>query len=387
MTSNVGNHGGGAAGFDRGPIGVMFPTPPPKANELDIPRRMQTRIHGARIWDAVLEGKAGGYPCDPKLIYIFATNPLNQFLNTNKGVQALKKIETVIVHEQFMTPTAKFADILLPVNTIWERNDVARPWYHGPYYIYMNKVIESMYESKSDQDICLELAPRLGITKFTAQPEEDRIKAIVENSVDMSQDIPDFDRFKQEGVFKFDVPEPLLCLEKNISDPENHPFPTPSGKIEIFSQRIADLDNPDLPPIPKYLETWEGVNDPLAEKYPLQLITIHFKTRAHSNFDNIPWLKNLEPQTAWINTDDAEARGIGEGETVRIFNDRGEMILPATVTERIMPGVAAIGEGAWYEPDQNGIDRGGCGNVLSKDEYSPGGAWPTNTGLVQISKA
>ena len=181
-------------------------------------------------------------------------------------------------------------------------------------------------------------------------------------------------------------PKPAFSFGKEIADPEENPFPTPSGKIEVYSQRIAELNDPKLPPIPKYVETWEGPNDDRAKQYPLQLITIHFMTRAHSCFDNIPWLQELEPQTIGINTVDAERRGIRDGDNVRVFNDRGEMIIQARVVERIMPGVVSIGQGAWYSPDEKGIDWGGCPNVLTKDEYSPGGAFPSNTCLVQVEE-
>lgn len=146
------------------------------------------------------------------------------------------------------------------------------------------------------------------------------------------------------------------------------------------------MKNPMLPPIPKYIETWESGNDPLAKKYPLQLITTHFKRRAHSQFDNIPWLRELEIQAISINSADAQARGIQDGDKVRVFNDRGEMIIPAKVTERIMPGVVDIPQGAWYDPDQKGVDRGGCANILTKDDVSPGEAFPSNTCLVQVEK-
>ncbi|MCX6012215.1 MAG: hypothetical protein NTV30_02145, partial [Chloroflexi bacterium] len=102
---------------------------------------------------------------------------------------------------------------------------------------------------------------------------------------------------------------------------------------------------------------------------------------------NIPWLKELYNHAVKINTADAQGRGITNGDLVKVFNDRGTMIIPAKVTERIMPGVVDIPEGAWYNPDENGIDRGGCANVLTRDGCSPGGAFPGNTVLVQIKKA
>jgi anaerobic dimethyl sulfoxide reductase subunit A len=80
------------------------------------------------------------------------------------------------------------------------------------------------------------------------------------------------------------------------------------------------------------------------------------------------------------------ARDLHHGDTARTFNDRGEVMLCARVTERIMPGVVSIDQGAWYSPDKNGTDRGGCANVLLKDEHSPAGAFCSNTCLVQVEK-
>ena len=136
----------------------------------------------------------------------------------------------------------------------------------------------------------------------------------------------------------------------------------------------------------KYIETWENRTDPLAKKYPLQLITTHFKRRTLSQFDNIPWLRELEPQAMLINSADAEVRGISNGDKVRVFNDRGEVVISAKVTERIMPGVVDIPHGAWYDPDEKGVDRGGNPNVLTRDQCSPSGAFPYNTSLVQVQK-
>ncbi|MDO8636194.1 MAG: molybdopterin dinucleotide binding domain-containing protein, partial [Dehalococcoidia bacterium] len=164
-------------------------------------------------------------------------------------------------------------------------------------------------------------------------------------------------------------------------------FPTPSGKIEIYSKQLADLGNPKIPPIPKYVETWESLNSPLARRFPLQLVTSHSPARAHSQFHNIPWIREIVPQKMTISAKDAKERGIKEGDMVRVFNDRGEMVIPAIVTERIMPGVVDVPQGAWYDPDERGVDKGGCANILTLDEISPGGAFCSNTALVQVEKA
>ncbi|MFC1944512.1 molybdopterin-dependent oxidoreductase [Chloroflexota bacterium] len=399
MTANIGVHGGGAAGHERGPMGDMlfqmvFSIPEKsgagyeeQVKALDVPRRLRTRPHTCKIWDAILKGKAGGYPSDIKMAYIAFANPLNQFLNINKGIEALKKLEFIVVHEQFMTATARFADILLPVATVWERNDLSWPWITGDYLIYQNKVIEPLTDVKTDRDICSDLSSRLGISEPSLEvPVEKGISNMVNEIGGIKGEAIDFEKFKQDGVYKMHLPDPQVCFEKQIKDPQNNPFPTPSGKIEIYCQAIADLNNPQIPPIPKHIDVWEGPADPLIEKYPLQLINFHHKTRAHSCFDNNSWLRELEPQSLWLSSEDAGSRGIENGDKVRALNDRGETIIQVKVTERIMPGVVALGEGAWYQPDDKGRDRSGSPNVLSRDHYSPGGAFPSNTCLVQVER-
>ncbi|MGD8974373.1 MAG: molybdopterin dinucleotide binding domain-containing protein, partial [Desulfobacterales bacterium] len=131
---------------------------------------------------------------------------------------------------------------------------------------------------------------------------------------------------------------------------------------------------------------WEDRNDPLIEKYPLQLLSPHPRNRVHSEMFKVEWLREVEPHRVWINLQDAEPRGITDGDEVFVFNDRGKVAITAWVTERIMPGVVCIFEGSWYQPDKEGIDRGACANTLTKDEYSGGGASALNTALVQVCK-
>lgn len=408
MTGNVGIHGGNAGIISRTspggsynwglmglPVGARMKggsnpidAAPPRRYSLPADENYwkgltsSARVNRNFVADAILKGKAGGYPADYKLIYIVNANWINQAPNSNKIAKALKALEFVVVQEQFMTATAKFADIVLPTNTLLERNDITVGG-ATPFYGYMNKVIDSLYESKSHFEIAAELAAKLGITDFSDKTEDEWLRELTKGY----KDIPDYDTFKREGIHKVRLSEPRISFEKNIKDPTNNPFPTPSGKIEIYSQQLADMENPMLPPVPKYIETWENLNDPLAKKYPLQLITTHLNRRAHTQFDNIPWLRELEAQAMWINSADAKARGICDGDKVRVFNDRGEIIIPAKVTERIMPGVVDVPQGAWYHPDERQVDRGACANVLTKDDISPGGALPSNTSLVQVKKA
>jgi len=337
-------------------------------------------LNRVRLADALLKGRSGGYPYDYKLLYMVNINYLNQYANTNKIAQALRSLEFVVTQEQFMTPTAKFADIVLPTNTYMERNDV-NAGNLSPVYGYMNQAVDTLGDTKSHYDIACGLASKMGFTDFAEKSEEEWLRETVQDC----GEIADYDAFKKEGIWRVDA-TPLIAWEEQIRDPVRNPFPTPSGKIEIYSQDLADMNDPLIPPIPKYIQTWESLSDPLSKRYPLQLITTHTKLRVHSQFNNVPWMRELEPQAVLINSIDALARGINDGDSVMVFNDRGRTVVTAGVTERIMPGVVDIPEGAWYDPDEDGIDTGGCPNVLTRDEPSPGGAFAGNTVLVEVRK-
>ncbi len=400
MTGNIGIHGGWAGRSfcpsDRmGGFSFKLGSPPrSRSNPVEegFPMRKDAlstrqgsassaRIHYSETADALLKGKEGGYPADIRMLLIMQTNPINQYPNTNKMVQGFQKMEFIGVAEQVMTATARFADILLPVNTFMERNDLT---IGGaiPTCGLMKKVVEPLYESRSPLDICCGLAERLGIKDYSEKTEEEWLREMIKGSL-----IPYYDELREKTIYRPTFAEPNVAFRKQIEDPVMHPFPTPSGKIEIYSKRLADMENPEIPAIPKYIEAWEGRSDPLRSQYPLQLVTPHFRGRAHSQFANLPWLRELTVQTLSMNPEDATPRGIRNGDMVQVFNARGVAVVPVRVTERIMPGVVDMPQGAWYNPDKEGVDRGGCVNVLSRDRRSPAGAACTNTCLVQVQKA
>jgi len=399
MTGNIGIHGGDAAGRAweaATPFGgYPYQLPPGPAIDNPVNRTAAplppglpwgyatTKVHTTDVPDFIEKGKSGGYQADCKLIAITNCNYVNSFPNINRIAKALKseKVEFIFIQEQFMTASVRFADIVLPTNTYMERNDITTG-VGLPFYGYMNKTVEPVGESKSHLEIAALLGERLGVPELSEQTEEIWLRNIVKGS-----EIPDYDRFRADGVYRLTLPSPYVAFQKQIEDPANNPFPTPSGKIEIYSQQWSDLNQPDIPPIPKYIESWEGRNDPLSASYPLQLISTHFGGRANAQFANVPWLQELFPQAVWINRVDAQARNISEGDRVRIFNDRGGILVPARVTERIMPGVVDVPHGAWYDPDEKGVDKGGCPNVLTRDAHSPGGAFTFNSCLVQVEKA
>ena len=375
ITGTVGISGGnsGQCGGSKSTGIVMLPT---ETNPTG------SRVPTTCLADLLARGRAGGYPSDIKMIYAACGNLLNQLPNTNKMVETLKgkEIKFVVIHENFMTPMARFADILLPATTYWERDDIHIPWNSSlPYAIFMRKAIEPMYECRNDLDICTELASRLGISGYNDKASDlDWLREFCADT-----EIDDFDAFYENGLARLPAPADPVAFAEQIRDPENHPFTTPSGKIEVYSTAIGR--KPDLyglgtiSPIPTYRPAYEP--DP---RYPLQLISPKSKARTHSIHANQPEIAKVDPQDVWMHPKDAAARGISKGQLVRVFNDRGASILPVKVTDRIARGVVSIKEGAWYTPNETGVDEGGCPNVLTLDRPSPGNSTTYNTCLVEV---
>ena len=401
MTGNIGKPGGSACGGLMGiPYGHMFRSAgipgaknpveeggPSVRGTLDLKLRLVSRIHTNKIFDAILKGKAGGYPADLKMAWLAGGNIMTQRGDINKGDRALKSLEFIVAQDLFLTPTARYADIVFPVSTFAEKNDLTRPWPSGPYLTFMNRAIEPLGECKTDWEIGNLLAEKLGFKDFDTKTEDQWLRLFVQDNPEYATYIKDYDKFKRDGIYRIQMDEPYVAFRKQIEDPEKNPFNTPSGKIEIFSQRVADINNPICPPIPKYIPDGEHRRHPLAKKYPLQLLSPHPRVRAHSTLQFVDWLEEAEPHAVWINPVDAEARGIRHGDEVYVFNDRGKLAIKALVTKRIIPGVVSIYEGKYYQPDGQGIERGGCVNVLTPDTYSPGGAAALKSCLVQITRS
>ncbi|WP_130471969.1 molybdopterin-containing oxidoreductase family protein [Candidatus Magnetaquicoccus inordinatus] len=332
---------------------------------------------------------------------------LNQLPNINKQLQAIKKLELVVCLDSTITPSGLWADVLLPVATHFERHDVALPWYKGHYYIHRPKVIEPMGESKSDFQIFTELAwrispvlgqaynPRAARDYFHHPDDVDEayLSAWWQEKVMGHQNVRmDWQTFKRTGIYKFKLDKPHVAFREQIE--KGVPFQTPSGKIEIFSTQLATIQDwkksqfgTAIPAIPKWIEPWESLNSPKTATHPYHLISPHPRWRTHSIFHNIPWLRETYDQEVTINARDAEKLGIQTGDTVELYNDRGGVVVPAYVTERCMPGVLVLHEGAWMDLDKEGWDRAGNPDFLTLDAPSPAGGFAYNTVLVKMRKS
>lgn len=403
ITGNVGISGGWASGLglqaqDGGGLWTVFPTGenPVKAS---IPVFLWTEavVRGKTMTQA--DGIRGARTLDNdiKLIYAVATNCLiNQHADINRTAKILRdesKVEFIVVQDNFITPTARFADIILPACTQFETWGVEDGWKYGDEVILQPKLVEPLGESKSDYQICSELAERLGIKEaFTeGRDEKDWVEFCLHEFRRVRfPELPTLDEFLENNLGAWTKPatRPAIAFEEFRRDPEQHPLDTPSGKIEIFSKQLFDLNNPEeMPPIPKYIQEWE--HPFIAETpYPLQAIGHHTLHRVHSTHDNNDWLEEAFPQRVFINPMDANVRGIQDGDEVKVYNARGALILPCRLTPRIMPGVVDIPQGAWYEPDKDGVDRGGSVNILTSHRWTPFAFGTTqHTIMVQLEKA
>ncbi|MBO0958345.1 molybdopterin-dependent oxidoreductase [Neobacillus sp. MM2021_6] len=399
LTGNVGKLGGWAAGtgyWSRSDI--VYPFSYDNPIKASIPCFLWTKAVEQGTEMTVEDGLQGTdkLSTNIKCIFNMAGNMLiNQHSDINKTIKLLEdesKVEFIVVSDLFMTPSAKFADILLPGTTFFERYDIGVPWCFGDYVVFGDKTIDPLYECRDEYDVFAEVAGKLGVKeKFT---EGKTTLDLVRESVDRTKkeldpNFPAFEEFRKKGVYHFKFDAPLVGFKEQIDDLQNHPFETPSGKIELFSKALWDMNRHDeIPAIAKYIPSWEGPEDPLNEKFPLQLISWHYKRRCHSTYDNQPWLEEVAKQEIWINPKDAEKRGISDGDRVQVMNDRGSLNIVVKVTPRITPGVVGIPQGAWYTPDKAGLDQRGSINVLTSQRPTPlAKANPQLTNLVEVKKA
>lgn len=395
MTGNVGVSGGWACGSGRC-TRHAFPGMPnvPNPYSMSIPSYLWTEaiLRGHEL--TALDGVTGGeqLQSDIKMMVNLAGNCLiNQHGDINRTKEILSdtsKCEFILCSDLFMTASAKFADILLPGVSFFEGENIVVPWQYGDFLGFTNQVIEPLYEGRFEYDWLSEVAEKIGLgPQFTEGRTLGQWLEYCYNDLRKKEpELPEYTVFKEAGIYRYQNNPDVIAFQKQRRDPDKNPFPTPSGKVEIFSEKIYRTAFRDfMPAIPRYVDPPEGPNDPLTEKYPLQLIGWHTKRRCHSIHDNNPGMHKLDPQCLWMHPDDAAKRIIADGQEVLVWNDRGRMRIPVKLTDRVMAGVVALSQGAWYDPDPDGTDRGGCINVLTSlrpTPYARGNGQHTN--LVEV---
>ena len=298
------------------------------------------------------------YP-DIKLIYWAGGNPFHHHQDLNRMIKAWQLPETVISNEWCWNALAKHSDIVLPVTTPLEREDIALAP-RDPYMVFMSKVIEPIGASKSDFEIFSGLAEKFDLRdQFTDnKTEKEWIRWIYDESNALQENnhrFPDFDSFRKKGWYKH--PEPLdqqIFLKDFIQSPERHPLETPSGKIEIFSERIDSFQYSDCVGHPKWYADKEYLGN--ASKYKLHLLSNQPKFKLHSQLDNGKVADNEKSDgrsVIEVNSSDAEARGLSDKILVKVFNDRGSCLAVLKISDNIKQGVVNIPTGAWLDPSKS----------------------------------
>lgn len=341
-----------------------------------------------------------------KYMINYAGNCLtNQHSDINKAHEILadeSKCEFILGIDTVMCDSMNYADIVLPDLFRFEQTSQIATGSDWGYVITGTAATTPKFERKTAYEMVTMMAEKLGVKEeFTeGKTEEDRIKEQYEESREKDPELPTWDEMVEMGVYTRAY-DPVISMKKFREDPIANALETPSGKIEIFSEKLLqytegwELNEGDtlpgmdtLPPIPVYIPEWAGVES-TTEEYPLVLSGFHYRGRIHSSWGFMPELKEVNPQEAWINPADAKSRSIKSGDTVRVKNEFGEIELLAKVTPRVVPGVVAVSQGAWYDGDgKGGVDKGGSINTLTTQRPSPlAKGNPQHTNICEVTKA
>ncbi|MBB3064892.1 molybdopterin guanine dinucleotide-containing S/N-oxide reductase [Limibacillus halophilus] len=409
MLGQIGLPGGGFGigygsenGIGNPVLPFKFPAVPqgqnPIAEGIPVARISDALLHPGEPYD--FNGRRTTYP-DLRLVYWVGGNPFHHHQDINKLVSAFQRPETIIVNEIWWTPMARHADIVLPVTTVLEREDIAMTHWE-PLIVAMRQAVEPVGDARHDYDIFSGLAHKLGVGEtFTeGRSPEDWLRHLWDQArqraAEANFELPSLEELRAREMITLPDPDrhPVL-LESFRNDPEGNPLETPSGKIEIFSERIAGFDYDDCPGHPAWMEPYEWLGGPDAEHYPLHLVSNQPRTRLHSQFDpgsvsRASKIQGREPMT--MNPIDAAARGLSEGDVVRVFNDRGACLAGIILSDTVMPGVVQLSTGAWYDPLEPGVVGSLCKhgnpNVLTRDKgTSRLGQGPSaHSTLVEVEK-
>ncbi|MEO1538101.1 MAG: molybdopterin-dependent oxidoreductase [Pseudomonadota bacterium] len=327
---------------------------------------------------------------DIRLVWWAGGNPYHHHQDLNRLARAWEKPDTIICNDWCWTPTARRADIVLPCTAHVERDDICISQ-RDPYILRVTQAVEPPQTVRNDYDIFRGIARELGLEdRFTeGKSPAEWMKEIYEKTVysdgktgdlvstEAAKDatshnslrLPEWENFCVRGWFKVDMPaSPRIMLQAFVEDPETNPLATPSGKIEIFSEEVHGFGYATCPGHPMWFAPYEWLGNAASDE--LHLISNQPSTKLHSQLDQgsvsrAGKIGGREPVR--LNTADAEARGISDGDLVRLFNARGACLAVARVTDAVRKGVVQIATGAWWDPDETGMCRHGNPNAVTRD--------------------
>jgi biotin/methionine sulfoxide reductase len=380
---------GGGFGVGYGPINAVGSpqarVPGPTLSQGS--NAVQAFIPVARIADMLehpgapfdYNGRRWQYP-DIRLVYWAGGNPFHHHQDLNRLARAWRRPQTIVVHEQVWNAHAKMADIVLPATSVLERDDIGFGTLDS-LLVAMKAIDPPPGEARDDYAIFSALARRLGCdATFTegldARGWIERLYAKwVDDMAGRGYACPSFEDFWADGAIALPRPaRPGQMFDAFRADPVGRALRTPSGRIELYSPAVAGFGYDDCPGHPTWFAPAEWLGAPAAARHPLHLLSDQPSTKLHSQLDFSAYslgrkIAGREP--VLMHPRDAAARGIADGDVVRVFNDRGACLAGARVTDEMMPGVVKLSTGAWWDPDRPGesdaLCRHGNANVLTRD--------------------
>ena len=381
---------GGGFGLGMGSMGnrgnpkVSIPSPNlsrgtnPVKSWIPVARIADMLLHPGAPYD--FNGERRVYP-DIKLVYWCGGNPFHHHQDLNRLRRGWRHPETVIVQDPWWTATARHADIVLPATTTLERDDIGA-CSDDRYIMAMQQAIAPVGGARNDYAIFRQLAEIMGTKEaFTEGKTEGQwLRTLYGNFRDraalLGVELPGFEAFWEKGYAELPRREtPYVMLSDFREDSTANALATPSGRIEIYSEKIAGFGYADCPGHPVWLEPAEWLGAAAVARFPLHLLSSQPAHRLHGQFDDGRLsrenkIKGREPML--INSQDAGARGIASGDVVRVYNARGALLAGAIVTAEIRPGVVQLPTGAWYDPLDPGaemsLEKHGNPNVLTLDK-------------------
>ncbi|TKB56593.1 DMSO/selenate family reductase complex A subunit [Ferrimonas aestuarii] len=327
-----------------------------------------------------------------KAVFNVSGNALiNQHADINHTKAILEddtKCELIVVCDCWMTPSAKFADYILPDTTWLETDDMAGDSYASGqlgYVTFTKSAITPLYNCKNMYEIGLGLAKAFGVEgEFSeGRTEQQWLDHMYEvtRSYNPDWNLPaTYAEAQKVGVYRTFAPTTYVAMKDFVDDAAANPVNTPSGKIEIYSLAwakkaaettpLSDMPYDQITALPKYTVAWQGYEDAdTKDDYPLQVVGYHTKGRTHSSYHNVAWLREAVEDCVWVNP--ADAGNFENGQMVKVTSPQGTIEVRIRITPRVIPGVVAMAQGAWYQKGANGVDVGGCSNTLTKYHPTP----------------
>lgn len=436
MTGHMGRSGRmtGVSCHTRSSNGGPFLTKSGKDGYITPENPVTNTINHNEIFKAVLDGKfhqqdEGEREVNIQFMYHQFNATMQTRVDISSGIEAARKVEFVVTNAYVLHTNAKYSDVVLPVTTEWETEGGLLTG-NREILIAYTKITDPLYEAKTDVWIAKELMKRLGKDPTEIYPFDEKqaffnklatsmvIDEKGENFVPFvtitAQDIKEWGvqgqpqkgriglkEFLDKGLYQIERkqgdPYGSIMYKEFVNNPENNPLPTESGKFEIYCRTIAESSktgwtpqNPIAKYIPKpkgYESTFEDWESKKKGKYPFQVFNPHYLRRSHSTFNNVPWLREAWLNPVFLNRNDAEKRGIKDGDTVLLSNEYGKTLRPARLTEALMPGTIGLPHGAWVEMDEElGVDKAGADNMLCGPIATGFGTSGWNTATCNLEK-